>query len=187
MNETPTGNHTSDEGAGHELLAELADDFAGRYREGERPSVEEYAQKHPALAQQIRELFPAMLVMEQQSGLESTVDPAPVPAPIGNMVGQYKLLEQIGGGGMGVVYMAEQFRPVRRRVALKIIKPGMDSGQVIARFEAERQALTMMDHPNIAKACRSASKRAITCFVSIPGLMIFRATRRRTGSVCSAT
>jgi serine/threonine protein kinase len=52
---------------------------------------------------------------------------------------------------MGVVYMAEQLRPVRRKVALKIIKPGMDSGQVIARFEAERQALTMMDHPNIAK------------------------------------
>jgi len=70
---------------------------------------------------------------------------------VGATVGPYKLLEQIGGGGMGVVYMAEQFRPVRRKVALKIIKPGMDSGHVIARFEAERQALTMMDHPNIAK------------------------------------
>src|SRR5688572_7125433 len=67
------------------------------------------------------------------------------------MIGPYKLLEQIGGGGMGVVYLAEQLRPVRRKVALKIIKPGMDSGQVIARFEAERQALTLMDHPNIAK------------------------------------
>jgi eukaryotic-like serine/threonine-protein kinase len=66
-------------------------------------------------------------------------------------IGPYKLLEQIGGGGMGVVYMAEQVHPVRRKVALKIIKPGMDSGQVIARFEAERQALTMMDHPNIAR------------------------------------
>src|SRR5687767_9941768 len=70
---------------------------------------------------------------------------------IGSTVGPYKLLEQIGGGGMGVVYMAEQLRPVRRKVALKVIRPGMDSGQVIARFEAERQALTMMDHPNIAK------------------------------------
>src|SRR5438874_526094 len=70
---------------------------------------------------------------------------------VGTTVGPYKLLEQIGGGGMGVVYMAEQLHPVRRKVALKIIKPGMDSGQVIARFEAERQALTMMDHPNIAK------------------------------------
>jgi serine/threonine protein kinase len=66
-------------------------------------------------------------------------------------VGPYKLLEQIGGGGMGTVYMAEQERPVRRRVALKIIKPGMDSHQVVARFEAERQALALMDHPNIAR------------------------------------
>ena len=66
------------------------------------------------------------------------------------MIGRYKLLEQIGEGGMGVVYMAEQQEPVRRRVALKIIKPGMDTRQVIARFEAERQALAMMDHPNIA-------------------------------------
>ncbi len=69
----------------------------------------------------------------------------------GNRVGPYKLLQQIGEGGMGVVYMAEQTDPVRRRVALKIIKPGMDSQQVIARFEAERQALAMMDHQNIAK------------------------------------
>src|SRR5687768_12810348 len=74
-----------------------------------------------------------------------------IGAGIGSTIGPYKLLEQIGGGGMGVVYMAEQLHPVRRKVALKIIKPGMDSGQVIARFEAERQALTMMDHPNIAK------------------------------------
>ena len=62
-----------------------------------------------------------------------------------------QLLQQIGEGGMGVVFMAEQQEPVRRKVALKIIKPGMDSKQVIARFEAERQALAMMDHPHIAK------------------------------------
>ncbi len=69
----------------------------------------------------------------------------------GTVIGPYKLMEQIGEGGMGVVYLAEQIQPVRRRVALKIIKPGMDSKQVIARFEAERQALAMMDHPNIAR------------------------------------
>src|SRR5438105_2059254 len=69
----------------------------------------------------------------------------------GDHVGQYKLLQQIGEGGCGVVYMAEQAEPVRRRVALKVIKLGMDTKQVIARFEAERQALAMMDHPNIAK------------------------------------
>jgi serine/threonine protein kinase len=67
------------------------------------------------------------------------------------VIGPYKLLEQIGEGGMGVVYMAEQTQPVRRKVALKIIKPGMDTRQVIARFEAERQALALMDHPHIAR------------------------------------
>ena len=69
----------------------------------------------------------------------------------GDHVGSYKLLQQIGEGGCGIVHMAEQEEPVRRRVALKVIKLGMDTKQVIARFEAERQALAMMDHPNIAK------------------------------------
>jgi serine/threonine protein kinase len=69
----------------------------------------------------------------------------------GDRIGRYKLLEKIGEGGMGVVYMAEQEEPVRRRVALKIIKLGMDTRSVVARFEAERQALALMDHPNIAK------------------------------------
>ena len=67
------------------------------------------------------------------------------PDRIGIVVGPYKLLQQLGEGGMGVVYMAEQEKPVRRKVALKIIKPGMDSTQVLARFEAERQALAMMN------------------------------------------
>ena len=74
-----------------------------------------------------------------------------IPERAGTVIGPYKLLQQIGEGGMGAVYMAEQTEPVRRRVALKIIKPGMDSRQVIARFEAERQALAMMDHQNIAR------------------------------------
>ncbi len=69
----------------------------------------------------------------------------------GRMIGPYKLLEQIGQGGFGTVYMADQTAPVKRKVALKVLKPGMDSGEVIARFEAERQALAMMDHPNIAR------------------------------------
>src|SRR5712671_4338766 len=67
------------------------------------------------------------------------------------VIGQYKLMELIGEGGMGLVFVAEQQKPVRRKVALKIIKPGMDTRQVVARFEAERQALALMDHPNIAK------------------------------------
>jgi len=69
----------------------------------------------------------------------------------GDWIGRYRLLEEIGHGGCGVVYMAEQEQPVRRKVALKVIKLGMDTRQVVARFEAERQALALMDHPNIAK------------------------------------
>jgi serine/threonine protein kinase len=72
-------------------------------------------------------------------------------AKVGDRIGRYKLLQQIGEGGCGVVYLAEQEEPVRRRVALKVIKLGMDTKSVIARFEAERQALALMDHPNIAK------------------------------------
>ena len=71
--------------------------------------------------------------------------------PVGSRIGPYKLLQKIGEGGCGVVYMAEQEKPVRRRVALKIIKLGMDTKSVMARFEAERQALAMMEHPNIAR------------------------------------
>src|SRR5690606_37390614 len=78
---------------------------------------------------------------DSQSGVETP----------GTTIGPYKLLEALGEGGMGVVYVAEQAEPVRRRVALKVIKPGMASRQVVARFEAERQALAMMDHPNIAR------------------------------------
>jgi serine/threonine protein kinase/tetratricopeptide (TPR) repeat protein len=75
----------------------------------------------------------------------------PVSERPGTIIGPYKLLEQIGEGGFGVVFMAEQQQPIRRKVALKVLKPGMDTRQVIARFEAERQALALMDHPNIAK------------------------------------
>jgi serine/threonine protein kinase/tetratricopeptide (TPR) repeat protein/DNA-binding beta-propeller fold protein YncE len=83
-------------------------------------------------------------------GLAATLD-KPIAEGPGTVIGPYKLLQKIGEGGFGVVYMADQTEPVKRRVALKIIKPGMDTRQVIARFEAERQALAMMDHPNIAK------------------------------------
>ena len=79
---------------------------------------------------------------------------------VGTHIGPYKLLEQIGEGGMGVVYVAQQNKPIQRRVALKIIKPGMDSRQVIARFEAERQTLAIMDHPNIAKVLDAGTTEA---------------------------
>lgn len=135
---------------GDELLTELADDFVRRYRAGEKPSVDEYAGRHPELAERIRELFPAVILMEQPA-IGATVDIGPLTEGAGQAIGRYKLLERIGEGGFGVVYMAEQHQPIRRKVALKIIKPGMDTRQVISRFEAERQALSLMDHPNIAK------------------------------------
>ncbi len=84
-------------------------------------------------------------------GTDSTLSVTEFSEKPGDNIGRYKLLQQIGEGGCGVVYMAEQLEPVRRRVALKVIKLGMDTKSVIARFEAERQALALMDHPNIAK------------------------------------
>ena len=78
----------------------------------------------------------------------------------GTKIGSYTLREQLGEGGFAIVYAAEQERPVRRKVALKIIKLGMDTKQVIARFEAERQALAMMDHPNVAKVFDAGSTDA---------------------------
>jgi serine/threonine protein kinase/tetratricopeptide (TPR) repeat protein len=83
-------------------------------------------------------------------GLAATID-QPVREQPGMVIGHYKLHEQIGEGGFGMVFLAEQRQPVRRKVALKILKPGMDTRQVVARFEAERQALALMDHPNIAR------------------------------------
>ena len=90
-------------------------------------------------------------LLDSPGALTPTVAHDPPDERVGSLIGPYKLLEQIGEGGMGVVFMAEQTQPVRRKVALKVIKPGMDTRQVVARFEAERQALAMMDHPNIAK------------------------------------
>jgi len=87
---------------------------------------------------------------DMDSGAE-TVAHAPIAEGPGTEIGRYKLLQRIGEGGMGAVFMAEQTEPVTRKVALKIIKLGMDTRSVVARFEAERQALAMMDHPNIAR------------------------------------
>jgi serine/threonine protein kinase/WD40 repeat protein len=107
----------------------------------------------PSLRTQVEQLLRA----HQQPGpfMEVPAAAGTIDGPInerpGTLIGPYKLLEQVGEGGMGAVFMAEQTRPVRRPVALKVIKPGMDSAQVIARFEQERQALALMDHPNIAK------------------------------------
>src|SRR5262249_12713839 len=82
---------------------------------------------------------------------------APLMEGSGSRIGPYKLLQELGTGGMGAVWMAEQTEPVQRRVALKVVKPGLDTAQVIARFEAERQALALMDHPHIAKVLEAGT------------------------------
>src|SRR5262245_49833557 len=116
--------------------------------------LEQVCTGDPALRGRVERL---MRVCEQEASfLEvpacgATVDLPTAPERPGTVIGPYTLREQIGECGMGVVYVAEQNQPVRRKVALKVIKPGMDTKQVIARFEAERQALAMMDHPNIAR------------------------------------
>src|SRR5437899_5950860 len=86
-----------------------------------------------------------------ESVQSTTEDILPRGEKSSERIGRYKLLEKIGEGGFGDVWMAEQEEPVRRQVALKIIKAGMDTREVVARFEAERQALALMDHPNIAR------------------------------------
>jgi serine/threonine protein kinase/Flp pilus assembly protein TadD len=89
--------------------------------------------------------------LEQPAAVPAATIDEPISERPGTVIGPYKLLEQIGEGGFGVVFMAEQQQPIRRKVALKVLKPGMDTRQVVARFEAERQALALMDHPNIAR------------------------------------
>ena len=128
----------------------------------QRPPADRAAHLDQACADDpaLRERVEALLRAEGAAGdfLESpapspvvTVDEQPAGEVPGTTIGPYKLIQQIGEGGMGTVWMAQQTEPVRRLVAIKLIKAGMDSRQVIARFEAERQALALMDHRNIAR------------------------------------
>src|SRR5262245_32126719 len=110
----------------------------------------------PQLRQRVERLLAAQSRVSRfleapAPALIGTVEESPVPERPGTLVGPYKLLEPIGEGGMGAVWMAQQQEPVKRLVAVKLIKAGMDSRRVLARFEAERQALALMDHPHIAK------------------------------------
>ena len=112
----------------------------------------------------LRERVEALLQVDKEEQEQEFLEPTQATTPItespGQQIGRYKLREQIGEGGMGVVFVAEQERPIRRKVALKIIKPGMDTKEVIARFEAERQALALMNHPNIAKVLDAGTTRS---------------------------
>jgi serine/threonine protein kinase len=109
---------------------------------------------------------PELIQAQKTTVHDPTPSPDPVPLPHelsgdrpGTWIGSYRLLEKIGEGGMGVVFLAEQIEPVRRRVALKLIKVGMDTAKIVARFEAEKQALALMDHLNIAKVLDAGTTR----------------------------
>jgi hypothetical protein len=123
----------------------------------------------PALRKEVEELLAAHAADNPLDrppaalGRTGAYEPAPddpPPASTGDRIGPYRLMEQIGEGGFGLVFVAEQAEPVRRKVALKVLKPGMDTRDVVARLEAERQALALMDHPNIAKVLDAGSTPA---------------------------
>jgi len=139
--------------------------------------LEQACRGDPALRAEVESLLAALegagdFLKQPAAGPGATVDSDPGPAgsqgdfaavpaeAVGNFIGPYKLLQRLGEGGMGVVWVAEQAEPVKRRVALKIIKPGMDSAQVIRRFEQERQALALMDHTHIAKVFDAGASEA---------------------------
>ncbi|RIK61778.1 MAG: serine/threonine protein kinase [Planctomycetota bacterium] len=139
-----------------ERLKEILSEAARLSPELRRAYVESATRDHPGLASEAIGLLatlenPAFMAAPTGAGFASPPDNVPPLEAPGTRIGRYKLLQRIGEGGFGVVFMAEQTEPVVRRVALKIIKAGMDTRAVIARFEAERQALAMMDHPNIAR------------------------------------
>jgi len=132
-----------------ELFSQAKAKAAGEERER---FVAEACEGDPELLEQVESILHADAAASGfLQNTQVALTPEVVTEKPGDRIGHYKLLEKIGEGGMGTVWMAEQTEPVRRRVALKVIKQGMDSGQVLARFEAERQALALMDHPNIAK------------------------------------
>src|SRR5262245_4877494 len=139
-------------------LAQARDIFMAAVEKGDATERTAYLDDACGSNAKLRQHVNLLLDAHEQPGsfldkgavANGTVDLPIVERP-GTVIGPYKLLQQIGEGGMGVVFMAEQTEPIQRTVALKIIKPGMDTRQVIARFEAEQQALAMMDHPNIAK------------------------------------
>src|SRR6516225_550917 len=124
------------------LLTRLADEFAARYRAGERPALQEYIDRHPELADDIRELFPAMVEIEQvkddhQQAAEQTAAP---PAPALRQLGDFRILREVGQGGMGIVYEAEQVS-LGRHVALKVLPKSMLlDAKARRRFEREAKA-----------------------------------------------
>ncbi len=115
-----------------------------------RSAIDQAAEAGSSVSRDLKPKPDASLAQPGEVELTTELD-VPVEQGPGTMIGCYKLLEKVGEGGFGTVYVAEQRKPVKRRVALKIIKLGMDTKQVIARFEAEAQPLALMDHPSDAK------------------------------------
>src|SRR5262245_46121049 len=140
---------------GSPRLKELFNDLIELDDEARRAYLLEHCGDDAALRERLENLLRAhesadVMLADPTLG-PGAIGTAPDIAVIGQRVGPYQLLEKLGEGGFGAVYLAEQREPVQRKVALKVIKPGMDTRQVIARFEAERQALARMDHPHIAR------------------------------------
>jgi serine/threonine protein kinase len=130
---------------GYDLIDQLAEDFAARFRRGERPSLKEYTDRYPDLAAEIRELFPALVEMER---VEVEPNSAGRPAPL-KQVGDYRIVREVGRGGMGVVYEAEQLS-LGRRVALKVLPShAVKDGKALDRFQREAKAAARLHHTNI--------------------------------------
>jgi serine/threonine protein kinase/WD40 repeat protein/tetratricopeptide (TPR) repeat protein len=140
---------TADSSGNYVLLTRLADEFAARYRAGERPSLKEYLDRYPALADEIRELFPAMVEIEQVKGdRQEAGEPAP-PVPPFQQLGDFRILREVGKGGMGVVYEAEQVS-LGRHVALKVLpKKMLIDAKAKRRFEREARSAAKLHHTNI--------------------------------------
>lgn len=149
------GLSSSDSGIMELIVAE----YESRRRAGQKVDPAEYFRDYSQWRQELQDQFAEVDAnIRQMQVAAATV--SPLAEKPGMMIGPYKLLQMIGEGGFGVVWMAEQKAPVERMVALKIIKPGMDSGEVLARFDAERQALALMDHPHIAKVFEAGATPA---------------------------
>ncbi|MFO0891249.1 MAG: serine/threonine-protein kinase, partial [Isosphaeraceae bacterium] len=142
---------TSSSSANDLLLARLADEFATRYRAGERPSLQEYVDRHPELADDIRDLFPAMVEIEQvKEDHQEAAEPAAAPAaPALLQLGDFRILREVGKGGMGIVYEAEQVS-LGRHVALKVLPRNMLlDARAKSRFEREAKSAARLHHTNI--------------------------------------
>src|SRR5215813_4722049 len=140
--------------SGRDPVEKLAEEFAERYRRGERPSLTEYTDKYPELAGQIRELFPALVVMEELGSApggraDGFGPPGAGEGPVPRQLGEYTLLREVGRGGMGVVYEAVQ-ESLGRHVALKVLPGGTLGGPThLERFRREARAVARLHHSNI--------------------------------------